>query len=553
MAKAPWNFGWIIVTVLGIGVVMPAARAGDRSISLTQAAPVLISNIQTVDAPESTLTASNEAQLDVVDQVTSVSQLSDIQPTDWAFQALQSLVERYGVIAGYPDQTYRGNRALTRYEFAAGLNAALNRIDELLAAGTADLVKKEDLAAVQKLQEEFAAELATLRGRVDALEVRAATLEKQQFSTTTKLVGEAIFAVVDLFGDASSNSPNRDQDNYNTTVSDRIRLNLLTSFSGKDLLFTRLQANNVIDPGPTAASGFTAPGNEARISFDQPIDDNSVAIQQLRYSFPLTDNVRVTLVGAGVSYVDIIDVINPLQSDSGGTISRFGRFSPLYRYGSGAGIATNISLSKSLKLELGYLAGEAENPSFGNGLFNGDYAALAQIVFSPGNLGKIAFTYVNAYNDNGLGHGTGSLLSNLSGRTVSSNSYGVEANFKLIKGLEVGGWVGYTSARSLTRGRRGDADIWNFALTLALPDLGKRGNLGGIIFGMQPRLTGSDRSIGLAQRRDSDTGFHLEAFYRYRINNNIAITPGIIWLTAPNHNDSNGDIVVGVLRTTFTF
>lgn len=35
-------------------------------------------------------------------QVTSVSQLSDVQPTDWAFQALQSLVERYGCIAGYP-------------------------------------------------------------------------------------------------------------------------------------------------------------------------------------------------------------------------------------------------------------------------------------------------------------------------------------------------------------------------------------------------------------------------------------------------------------------
>ena len=51
-------------------------------------------------------------------QVTSVSQLSDVKPTDWAFQALQSLVERYGCIAGYPDKTYRGNRAMTRYEFA---------------------------------------------------------------------------------------------------------------------------------------------------------------------------------------------------------------------------------------------------------------------------------------------------------------------------------------------------------------------------------------------------------------------------------------------------
>ena len=94
-------------------------------------------------------------------QITSVSQFSDVQPTDWAFQALQSLVERYGCIAGYPNGTYRGNRALTRYEFAAGLNACLDRVNELIATATADLVTKEDLAVLQRLQEEFSAELAT--------------------------------------------------------------------------------------------------------------------------------------------------------------------------------------------------------------------------------------------------------------------------------------------------------------------------------------------------------------------------------------------------------
>jgi len=99
---------------------------------------------------------------DAFAQVTSVSQLSDVQPTDWAFQALQSWL-RYGCIAGYPDGTYRGNRALTRYEFAAGLNACLDRVNELIAAATSELVTRE----IWLLKEEFAAELATLRGRVD--------------------------------------------------------------------------------------------------------------------------------------------------------------------------------------------------------------------------------------------------------------------------------------------------------------------------------------------------------------------------------------------------
>ncbi|HEY9805809.1 MAG TPA: iron uptake porin, partial [Candidatus Obscuribacterales bacterium] len=128
---------------------------------------------------------SPEAATNGMAQVTSVSQLSDVQPTDWAFQALQSLVERYGCIAGYPDGTYRGNRALSRYEFAAGVNSCLDRINELIEAGTNDLVQKEDLETLQRLQEEFSAELATLRGRVDALEARTAELEANQFSTTT--------------------------------------------------------------------------------------------------------------------------------------------------------------------------------------------------------------------------------------------------------------------------------------------------------------------------------------------------------------------------------
>ncbi len=116
----------------------------------TEQNPTTIAEIPQTDSLE-----TNEAA--EIEQVTSVSQLSDVKPTDWAFQALQSLVERYGCIAGYPDGTYRGNRAMTRYEFAAGLNACLDKVAELITAGTSNLVKKEDLQKLQKLQEEFVA------------------------------------------------------------------------------------------------------------------------------------------------------------------------------------------------------------------------------------------------------------------------------------------------------------------------------------------------------------------------------------------------------------
>ena len=100
---------------------------------------------------------------EIESQLPSVSQLSDVQPNDWAFQALKSLVERYNVIIGYPDGTYKGNRAMTRYEFAAGLNAALNRINHLIAQGLKDKVSRQDLIILQRLESEFLAELAALR------------------------------------------------------------------------------------------------------------------------------------------------------------------------------------------------------------------------------------------------------------------------------------------------------------------------------------------------------------------------------------------------------
>ena len=85
---------------------------------------------------------------------------------------------------------------------------------------------------MQKLQEEFAAELATLRGRVDALDTKTAKLEAQQFSTTTKLSGEAIFSV----SGATGANPNNGGTNTNIVFNNRVRLNLLTSFSGKDYI-----------------------------------------------------------------------------------------------------------------------------------------------------------------------------------------------------------------------------------------------------------------------------------------------------------------------------
>ncbi|MGL5064872.1 MAG: iron uptake porin, partial [Microcoleus sp.] len=121
---------------------LPAAAVPTNRVEVAQSVPSGMGGQIVPAAPQAQPTQQSGA----MSQVTSVSQLSDVQPTDWAFQALQSLVERYGCIVGYPDGTYRGNRALTRYEFAAGVNACLDQVTKLIGASTANFVTKDDLA-----------------------------------------------------------------------------------------------------------------------------------------------------------------------------------------------------------------------------------------------------------------------------------------------------------------------------------------------------------------------------------------------------------------------
>lgn len=496
-----------------------------------------------------------------LDQVNSVTQFSDVQPTDWAYEALRGLVERYGCIAGYPNGTYRGNRAMTRYEFAAGLYACLLQIERLIAANTSE-VSQEDLAALERLVTEFEAELATLGTRVDNLEARLETVEENQFSTTTKLDGEVIFAVADAFGD--------DVDDINTVFHDRVRLNFLTSFTGEDLLQTRLQASSatplLVDELGTQEGRFTYDGSNG----------NNVEIDILRYIFPLGDNLQVQILANDALHHYYVDTVNPFfEGRAGGenAISRFAERNPIYRIGPfGAGAAVAYTPTNTLRFDLGYIANEAEDPSEGAGLFNGSYSAIAQAVI--GNRYKLGLTYVRAYNGTTaqdfperfvLG-GTGTALANLSpaalaaatglptavtNTPVESNSYGIETSLGFSDNFVVNGWVGMTDAELIGLG---DATIWNFAVGAAFPNFGKPGNLLGIIGGAAPTLRDLDiDQPGIDPDFSDDFAYHVEAFYKYRVNDNISVTPGVIWLPAVNQNEDNEDVFVGTVRTTFRF
>lgn len=524
-------------------------------VNLLSFAPVFAQNSQDVIKVDERRSTEN-----AMAQITSVSQLSDVQPTDWAFQALQSLVERYGVIAGYPDSTFRGNRALTRYEFAAGLNAALERIDELITAGTADLVRKEDLATLQKLQSDFAPELTTLRGRVDTLEAHTAELEANQFSTTTKLNAEVITAVTDTFGDRISGN----SDDSNTLLGYRTRFNFVTSFTGEDVLVTRLEANNFGSIDSVTDTSMTL------LNFATGNTDGSVIIPHLLYRFPVGSAVYVTVGPTGVGYTDITDTLTPpsVADDSRGIPSLFGEYSPLYRQG-GGGVAVDWSIQDNLNLTLGYLAASASNPTDGNGLFNGQYNALAQLAYY-GDWGAVGVAYSHTYlpgEASDLTGGAGSFLARRPFGTniaTSSDTVGLQGFYRVAPKFHIHGWLGYINANAersglseISDGRGGEflanvadgsnADILYGAIGLTFPDLGGEGNLPGILVGLPPRVTSSD------VREESDTSYHIETFYRFQVNDNVTITPGLWVVINPENNSSNDTQYVGVIRTSFDF
>jgi hypothetical protein len=482
-------------------------------------------------------------------QVTSVSQLTDVKPTDWAFQALQSLVERYGCIVGYPDRTFRGSRSLSRFEFAAGLNACLDRVNELIAAATADRVTPADLATVQKLQEEFSAELATLRGRVDTLEIRTATLEQQQFSTTTQLAGEAVFA---LAGVAAGNEIDEVSFGRNTIFGDRLRLELSTSFTGQDLLYTRLATGNI--PPLLPATPL-----EGVLSFEQD-EANDLGLEVLLYQFPLGERTEVTIGAAGMATDDFAPTLNALDGDGGaGAVSLFGTRNPIFSSTTpeGVGLAVRHELSDQLEISLGYLAGAANIPSTGNGLFNGSYGILGQLTWRPSPRLGLGLTYVNSYDvDSAVGSDRANLRSfiqntlNLDGPPVSTNAIGLTFSWQASQQFVLGGWATYASNQIRKGIFDGDSqDIWTWAVTLAFPDLIKTGNLAGLVVGMEPQVTASNNSL----LEDPDLSLHIEGFFQFQLNDYVTITPGLIWLTAPGSNASNPDTVIGVIRTTFAF
>ncbi|MEW6499006.1 MAG: iron uptake porin, partial [Cyanobacteriota bacterium] len=276
---------------------------------------------------------------------------------------------------------------------------------------------------------------------------------------------------------------------------------------------------------------------------DRDRNTNSVSLAVVDYRFPLGNNATVNIFANGGRHSLYADIITQYRS------------SPIYSIGgNGAGIALNYNISDAFQVDLGYIATKPNNPNAGTGLFNGNYSAFGQLAFQPNEQFQIGLTYVHAFNRTGnlsiaaAGGYLGNLVTASDG--IASDSYGIEASYRVSEKFIIGGWVGFTNARLLNLG---EAEIWNYALTLGFPDLGKEGNLGVLTVGVEPTLKGleiNNASIGIPSR---DENLYAEASYKYVVTDNISITTGLRWQPALFQTSENDDFFIGSLRTTFSF
>jgi len=411
------------------------------------------------------------------EQVTSITQFSDVKPTDWAYQALSNLIERYGCVAGYPNGTYKGGQAMTRYEAAALLNACLDRITEV----TDEL---------KRLMKEFEKELAVLKGRVDSLEAKVGELEATQFSTTTKLKGIATFMLGSTsFGGTSygnvpllstipagwdgtnagttantlvvtdagvpvSSIPNTAAYNQTTlgatSFNYDLRLSFDTSFTGKDLLRTTLRAGNF------GGSSFGTGLSFMEAAFEQNVGgtvggasaDNIVGVNRLFYNFPVGDELSVA--AGPIIRVDDPGMLGIWPSAyPADTVLDFFTYAGapgaynLVGLGGGAGFVYSPKFAKGLTISQNYVAGNngvggnIGNPSAGGVMtIGGPSSAVTQVGYASDKTpfigGSYAIAFAYTYSQN-LGLPVGTPLAGIFsalGVGNSGSNYGLSGYWK---------------------------------------------------------------------------------------------------------------------------
>ncbi len=458
----------------------------------------------------------NEVDFDATQlaQVTAVDELSDVKPTDWAYQALAALIQRYGAISGYPDGTFRGNRSLTRYEFAA----ALQGVSEQLNNGT--FVSQEDLVTLRRLELEYRVPLNQIRTRLGDIEGRVTNLESNQFSATSNLQGEVIFALTE-------------GRQANPTFVARTRLNFITSFTPNNRLITQLEVgNNGGDaasyvqnqtPNLLGTTGLLADGGG--LEYSQVA--NNVQLRRLYYTFRPQKDLEVT-IGAKMPPEDFIDRNRYANDESSDFSSGFFVNNPLIvpnqidrPGGAGAALAWNIG-GGDFTLRSLYIAANGDRDLFGE-----SNSGIVELEYAPRSNFALRLQYTKASIDS----------TDISAFGVNGE-YAVNRTTAFFGRFGIGNYDGFNTA---SQNLNLQPHTW--AVGISWRDLAIPGTLTGIAIG-QPFV---EADLGNA------TQTNFEAFYKLQLSDNLSVSPIVQLIDNANNDSSNGITWQATLRTSFAF
>ncbi len=529
--------------------------------------------------PELETTANETPELA---QVTSVSELSDVQPSDWAYTALQRLVEEYGCLEGYPDGSFRGNRALTRYEFAAGLNACLDVVIQLDGGDS----NPEDL---RRLQEDFAAELVRVRSQVDTLESDVALLEANQFSTTTKLSvqlythldyatasGDVLAEGINVFAPARDPDTNEPivrtiTEDPEPTFSYYTWINFGTSFTGED----RLQIQLVSGDGSGPANFYGSAGlfNTFGTPFTLQtgtIGEDNIIVREVFYSFPVSDKLAFT-IGPAINWYRHFDGNRFTFFGTGANSFNSSGSTQANAVDRGAGLVAEWEVADWLDFRVGYLAENTEfllgpRSSSKNGLFDGTTTLTGQVGVYPTDNLNLRFLYTRSnLEPNAAGFVGGAISEPIYGfaddgfggplNIATADTFLFNFDWLITKGFGLFGRYSYGSTNLFPTDdglEDGTINAQSVQVGLAFPDLFKAGAQGNISY-VQPFDVLSGSSFLASGSGDGAVQEEIEVSYRYPVSPNFAVIPSVYWINNVNNFGDNPDLYVFNLQAQFGF
>ena len=457
----------------------------------------------------------------------SPNQFGDVQPTDWAYQALDNLNQNYGCFAGYPGGSLRGNQPISRDEAAALLKACLEHTTEITDQ-------------LRRLINEFAAELAIQRGRVDGLEARVGELDATAFSTTTTLEGSLNFVIGAnrFLGSAGRLVRQNNREFGATSFNTNLVLQLNTSFTGKDLLFTELRSGTL---GPRTSFGGGGPSNQSwlDVAYDSTTENESIRldIARLYTVVPFSDTVNL-IAGPRVAQNEML-AINPslYASDPILNVASMGGAPLALNQNEGAGAGISWEPLPGIYVSANYIAimGADGNSSTGGIATNhAGGAGSLQLGYQDGPW-TLAATY------SGLQHGeaqdpyaTPRFVQTIQDNPGFTHAFGLGGSWQPADS----GWIPTISAGwGINRSnydsgveRQGLAQIsQSWTLGLEWNDALVPGNNAGMAVG-QPVFITSQYGGGTPD----DGNFIWEWWYQFQLTDAISITPALFYLSRPS-------------------